>query len=145
MWAVDDVTKVRSLLAAGADVNARSKDGNTALIIAAATSGSGPIIEELIRRGANVDARNSDGDTALVYAAAYGDHTAVNALIANHATVEPGGSVLTPITAAAYYGNVETLKMLLAGGGRIDSPRLLWQCIVHACRFRRQTYFEVSA
>ena len=108
MWAIDDVTKVKSLLAAGADVNAHSKSGNTALIIAAATSGSGPVVEELIRRGADVDARNSDGDTALVYAAAYGDKAAVNALIAHHATVEPGGSVLTPVTAAAYYGNVET-------------------------------------
>ena len=117
------VTKVKSLLAAGADVNAHSKSGNTALIIAAATSGSRPVIEELIRRGADVDARNSGtfGDTALVYAAAYGDKAAVNALLAHHATVEPGGSVLTPVTAAAYYGNVETLKMLLAGGGQIDS------------------------
>ena len=54
--------------AAGADVNTRSRSGNTALIIAAATSHSGAVIKELLRRGADVSARNLDGDEALIYA-----------------------------------------------------------------------------
>ena len=57
------------LLNKGADINARSKDGNTALMIA---SGGGVvktrIVKILINHGANLRLRNSKGQTALMIA-----------------------------------------------------------------------------
>jgi ankyrin repeat protein len=135
MWAVDDVKKAKLLLGAGARVNARSQEGNTALIIAAATSGSGRVIQELIDRGADVNARNSVGDTALVYAASYGDRSTLAALIAKGANVEPGGSILTPLTAAAYYGNLDAVKELLARGAHINAQDCCATAIFYPAAF----------
>ena len=52
----------------GADVNAATDDGYTALIYAA-YSGHAKIVKELIERGADIDATNNYGSTALIYAA----------------------------------------------------------------------------
>jgi ankyrin repeat protein len=51
-------------LAKGAEANARDKDGNTALILAARW-GAFQVIEPLARGGVDVNAKNKDGWTAL--------------------------------------------------------------------------------
>jgi hypothetical protein len=58
------------ILKAGADVNARSKRGETALMAAAA---KGDADEDLLRAGANVNAANDVGMTALMLLAQRGD------------------------------------------------------------------------
>jgi hypothetical protein len=62
---------MNELLRAGANVNARSKRGETALMAAAAT---GMADEDLIDAGANVNAANDVGMTALMLLAQRGDH-----------------------------------------------------------------------
>ena len=52
----------------GANVNAKSKDGYTALIYAA-FAGHAKIVEELVKSGAAVNAVNEYGANALIYAA----------------------------------------------------------------------------
>ena len=59
---------VQQLIERGADVNAATDDGYTALIYAA-YSGHAKIVKELIERGADIDATNNYGSTALIYAA----------------------------------------------------------------------------
>lgn len=59
---VDRVEVVRLLLAAGADVNARDKQGNTALILC---SNNAQQSELLLKAGADPNARNHDDETAL--------------------------------------------------------------------------------
>ena len=55
---------VKTLLAAGADVNARSDDGDTILRIAI-DAGNMEIVDLLIAAGADVDAKSSDGESLL--------------------------------------------------------------------------------
>jgi ankyrin repeat protein/pimeloyl-ACP methyl ester carboxylesterase len=56
IWAVSDLEKTRLLLDAGAEVNAKSAEGQTALSIAAARVGSAPVVRLLLERGAKLDA-----------------------------------------------------------------------------------------
>jgi len=59
---------VKLLLDHGARVNARSKDGTTALMNAAAGFGGVAIVKMLLDNGANPRLRNRQGDTALTLA-----------------------------------------------------------------------------
>jgi hypothetical protein len=52
MWAVPDVEKLRLLIDAGADVDARSEENRTALVVAAGIVGSGPAVNLLLEYGA---------------------------------------------------------------------------------------------
>ena len=53
------------LLQAGADVNAKDRDGNTALILAAAENPT--VVSVLLKAGADVNAKDRDGNTALYW------------------------------------------------------------------------------
>ncbi len=56
---------VRAAIEAGANVNARDDDGETALMRAAEKSSNPEVVAILLRAGANVNARDDDGETAL--------------------------------------------------------------------------------
>jgi hypothetical protein len=61
MWAVPDVEKMRALLEAGADVDARTDEGRSALTIASGIVGAAPAVGLLLESGADVtQARASD-------------------------------------------------------------------------------------
>jgi ankyrin repeat protein len=62
---------VKALLARGADVKARSKDGVTALLNAAEV-GSAEIVQALLANGTDPDFRSNDGSLRLIQAAAEG-------------------------------------------------------------------------
>lgn len=76
---------IRSLLHRGADVNATTAGGWTALMLAS-ESGHVEISKILLDNGANVNARSSDANTALLLAAEYGRESVVKALLAKTAT-----------------------------------------------------------
>jgi ankyrin repeat protein len=56
-----NVECVRLLVEAGANVNARDHNGNTALHVSFTTD----VAEELLKLGADVNARNNDGETPI--------------------------------------------------------------------------------
>jgi hypothetical protein len=66
------------LLAKGANVNARSLAGDTALMAAAA---SGSADEDLLDAGADVNAKNADGVTALMLLAQHGDSEEIGTML----------------------------------------------------------------
>ena len=53
MWAATDLEKTRLLVSHGADVNARSNDMRTPLMIAARRPGNAAVVKLLLERGAN--------------------------------------------------------------------------------------------
>jgi len=74
-----DIAKITTLLTQGADVNARSEIGWTALI-AAAEEGHTEIVEMLLTKGADVNAESENDCTALMLAASNG-HTEIVRLL----------------------------------------------------------------
>src|SRR5271170_1990712 len=58
LWSASDLEKVRLLLSKGANVNAASTQGRTALLIAAAHDGSEEIVRLLIKSGADPKAKD---------------------------------------------------------------------------------------
>jgi len=76
-----DIKRVKQLLAAGADVNARDQSGQTALIIACRTPHVAPeLVKALLAAGADVNTRSRNDYTALSWATAR-DNTEVIRLL----------------------------------------------------------------
>ena len=67
----ESVQEVSRLITAGADVNARDKDGSTPLMYAAQYSSDPAIIKALADAGADANARDKDGSIPLMYAAVF--------------------------------------------------------------------------
>jgi len=57
--------KVKALIAAGADVNAKGEAGETALM-GAASEGNAEAVKALLAAGADINAKNNNGETALM-------------------------------------------------------------------------------
>ena len=81
-----DINSVEILLAEGADVNANTANGMTALMCAASKGHTG-IVQNLLDKGADVNTKRYDGLTALTLAAFFGHAGSVSALLAKGADV----------------------------------------------------------
>lgn len=103
-WALDDVEKVRLLVAAGADVNATSEFGRAPLMLAAAQAGSAATVKVLLERGAEPTS------AALAAAAARGNHEVVRMLLAAGARDTNG----TAVQAALRANSRECLEAIAA-------------------------------
>ncbi|MEC8893816.1 MAG: ankyrin repeat domain-containing protein, partial [Candidatus Poribacteria bacterium] len=81
-----DIEAVKQQLAKGVDVNAKNKDGASALH-AAAIVGQYEVAELLIQKGANVNVSGDDGGTALHAAAFLGQYEFAKLLVQKGADV----------------------------------------------------------
>jgi ankyrin repeat protein len=77
--------QVATALKAGADVNARNENGQTALMRAAWHKKNFEMVSLLLKNGADVNAKNNDGDTALMRAADNDNPEVVSLLLKNGA------------------------------------------------------------
>ncbi len=113
-----DLAAVRSLLAHGADVNARDAKGATALMYAA-IYGDLDCMKLLLDKGADPNASNDLGINALMWAAS--DLGKVRALVAHGANVNARSSFgYTALSvAAASPGNLPTVLLLLGKGADV--------------------------
>lgn len=112
---------IAPIVGAGADVDARTADGTTALMLAC-TRDSLPAIQELLKAGASPDIRDSFGRTALMLAARAGKAGPVGVLIKAGADVKGAdGSGATALAHAADRPiNHEVMTLLLGAGSEVD-------------------------
>jgi uncharacterized protein len=108
--------QARALLDRGAAIDAKDREGKTALA-KAAEADKLPLIKLLVERGANVNARAVDGSTPLFYAAEQ-DRGAVVALLLERGADPnlPGRKGVRPLAAAAFNGSTESVAELLKFG-----------------------------
>ncbi len=108
--------KVDELLSAGADVNARTSDGATALMVAV-YYGYPQTSRLLMERGADVNAKTDRGATALHYAAQRGNAVIVRDLLAKGADPDPvSGAGNTPVELARAAGHQDVVEVLQQAG-----------------------------
>jgi len=117
-----DIAKIKDLLYIGADVNAESNGGWTALR-EAANEGHTEAVKLLIEKGADVNAKNNDyNETALMRAAGKGHTEIVKTLIDKGADVNAkdynGG---TALIWAAGKGHTEVAKTLIEHGTDLNA------------------------
>jgi ankyrin repeat protein len=114
---------VELLIEKGADVNAANKAGVTALIRAATDYEKTRL---LVAAGANVRVRTSLGNTPLILAARRaGNARTVQLLLERGAdATERDDAGVSPVLSGAASGDVETLRLLLDAGAKVDDfPR----------------------
>jgi len=104
-------------LAVGANPNARTANGTTALMLSAGSRGF-LMTRDLLKRGVDVNIRNSEGETALFKAVSAGDSGTVKLLLDYGAdpNVPETGFGVTPLMIAARDGRVRIVKLLLDHG-----------------------------
>jgi ankyrin repeat protein len=117
----DHATAMRLVGAKGANVNATSADGATALMYASANDDL-ELVRALIKAGANVKLKSQLGTSALTEAAIIGSAPIIDALL--KAGADPNFRNIdgeTPLMAAARSGKVDAAKLLLAAGADINA------------------------
>lgn len=115
MWAVTDLEKTRVLLDHGADVNARSSEMRTPLLIAAGRPSGAAVVKLLLEHGAKTDPNtNPVGESsALIEAATAGDPEIMQLLIARGANVKAAGQPALAMAIANHC--TKCLDLLVAG------------------------------
>jgi len=124
-WAVerDDLEAADLLIAAGARVAARTREGVTPIQLAA-VNGSAALLERLVRAGADVNAPlTPTGDTPLMMAARTGKTDAIRVLLEAGAQVNAqeswGGT--TPLLWAVSEGHSDAATLLIDAGADVNA------------------------
>lgn len=123
---VCDLVRVRTLLARGADPNARDEDGRTP-VFSAVLGGSVALLGLLLESKADVNAKDQRGSTALHLAAEEVVPEAATLLIGRGADVnaqdEEGN---TPLGRAVFSarGRYDVVRLLMKSGAKDDIPNV---------------------
>jgi ankyrin repeat protein len=115
-----DVPAIKTLLAQGADVNAKDEQGATPLLYAT-LKGQKATADFLLNNGAKADIGTGQGMTPLLLAARYGEAEIASLLVAKGAKLDgrlPDGK--TPLHLSVRYGFLEIVRVLVEHGAKVD-------------------------
>jgi len=113
-WSILDEAKVRLLLEAGADKDARQADGRSLVYQAASVYGGHSVLRLLLEKGADANKATANGQTPLIMAAGRGDVEAMRMLVSAKADVNArSGTGGTALLAAANSRNPKAVAFLL--------------------------------
>jgi ankyrin repeat protein len=122
MMAATDVVKTRLLLDHGAKAALASRQGRTALFVAAMSDPSADIVRLLIAKGADIRAKDAFGNTILNAAATGNDVATIRAAIEAGLDVNGAGLTgMTPLISSAFHGNVPAVMLLLSKGADVNA------------------------
>ena len=117
LWCARDPEKARLLIARGANVNARSKQGRTPLMLASLLNGGSPLVALMLSKGADATVSDVRGDTALGLAASIGETATMRLLLAAGADPKaPNSKGEPPIILATKSKNAAAVQMLIDKG-----------------------------
>lgn len=109
-----DIATLHQLIGPDVDVNTKSLNGKTALMLAA-TNGDVALLDRLISFGADVNQVNRAGGNALMYAAQYGHAPAVQHLLKNGTKIDNRGAKgWSALMIAVLKGRLPVVDILLA-------------------------------
>lgn len=116
-----DISRVMALIGAHADVNAKTDNGTTALMMAS-VKGHQDVVKALIAAHADVNAKTDNGTTALMMASVNGRRGVAKALIAADADVnaklKDGG---TALMMASLNGHQDVVKELIVAKADVNA------------------------
>ena len=117
-----DITRVRALVAGGANVNARNDYGATPMSEAAQIADTA-ILTMLLDARADVESANADGQTALMVVARSGRVDAAKVLLARGAKVNAveGWRGQTALMWATAQNHPEMVRLLIASGADVNA------------------------
>lgn len=122
MCAVHDASKVRQLLEAGAKFDRTTKDGSTALTLAAGYDGALESMKLLLEAGASLELSSKADRTPLLLAADVGDVEKVALLLSRGLAIDDGsGEGESALLLACWQGDVEMVRFLLDRGAEMHS------------------------
>jgi ankyrin repeat protein len=115
-----DVSNITTLLKAGADINAKDRDGYTPLHYAT-VDGHVDVVTLLLEHGAHVDEVNGEDETPLYLAVQSGCTDVVTLLLKHGAEINSTNWYgLTPLCCAAGAGDVDVVRLLLQHKASFD-------------------------
>ena len=124
MFGIRDIAKVRVLLDAGARANDKTKQNQTALLLAASNSGSVESVRLLVAKGADAKVVGAAGRTGLIMAANQNDLAMVQFFLDQGVNVNAVDSTdksgHTALMAAAAQSNTPMVKALLQKGADVN-------------------------
>jgi ankyrin repeat protein len=116
-----DIKKVQELLRAGADVDERTDDSQTPLLLAA-RRGHREVVRVLLEKGADSNAADENGNTALILATKGRHKAVVRLLLSKEADVEAADNQgRVALHHAAELGDVKLLRMLVLAEANLDA------------------------
>ena len=123
-WAAfrDDLEVAGLLLAADADVMARTRVGGLTPLWFAAENGSAPMLDRLLTTEADVNAATSTGATLLMAAALSGSAEAIDLLVERGAYLDTRDTAngQTALMFAARDGHLDAVRALVESGADVD-------------------------
>ena len=113
---------VKTLIEAGADVNAAALNDGASPLVLASSFGNVAMAKLLLEAGADVNTADHKGKSALYWAASYGHADVVKMLLEAGADVNsPATDRMPVLIGAAAEGNVDVVNMLLEAGVDVNA------------------------